>query len=189
MSLEQQPDCPKDVRQQAVCFQSCSKMETNLWKKSGKNLLIPCSHMSPISKFAPLTDAQVQAIQDGLVRLGWYYHRFRKELDYDIEIIHDEHRSIEDRYKSALRAFNGEWNRAKKSVEEPFYTYGQQDAYQEAAKLCVPVEAFMNELQNLLQASEVEISYPEIAFKKDLNSLGKETQRYPDQEVIAACGR
>ncbi|KAL5092033.1 hypothetical protein Trisim1_002422 [Trichoderma cf. simile WF8] len=106
----------------------------------------------------------------------------KNELDYDIEIIHDEHRSIEDRYKSALRAFNGEWNRAKKSVEEPFYTYGQQDAYQEAAKLCVPVEAFMNELQNLLQASEVEISYPEIAFKKDLNSLRERLNGTPTRK-------
>ncbi|KAL6700563.1 hypothetical protein J3F84DRAFT_402612 [Trichoderma pleuroticola] len=98
--------------------------------------------------------------------------RFGEELDRDIERIHDEHRSIEEHYKSLLETFNEEWDHAKKSIEEPFFIYSDQlSAKEEREILYWPVDALVDALQTLQQASETEINHPEVSFKKNLNSL------------------
>ncbi|KAK4064941.1 uncharacterized protein Triagg1_8757 [Trichoderma aggressivum f. europaeum] len=114
----------------------------------------------------------VKDIPNGFAGLAGDITRLKEELDLDIERIHDDHKSIEERYKRVLEVFNEEWNYAKELIEERFFT-----PKEEREMLCSRVELLVDALQTLQQASETEIHHPEVSFKKDLDSLRKRLEQ------------
>ncbi|PNP53184.1 hypothetical protein THARTR1_06394 [Trichoderma harzianum] len=114
----------------------------------------------------------VDSLPGGFQEVSGDVASFGHQLESDVLEIEDEHQPFENRYNSALGAFEHRWNNYNDRFGTKHHLPDSQPPVMErVAKLSKPVEAFSAELKSIQEAFKEEINHPEVSFKKDLNSL------------------